>query len=119
MNVQGIHANYYTVRDADALTKFYSAFLGEPVMHIPGRFTEWNFADGAAFGLYGSETGDGGGSSGSVMFGVDDLPAAIAEAKGLGVKFHGDGDITDTPVCTMAFAEDPEGNQFILHSRKG
>ena len=118
MNVRGIDANYYTVRDADALTTFYSAFLGKPVMHMPGRFAEWNFADGTAFGLYGTENGDPGGKSGSVMFAVDDVAKAIGECKALGVKFHGNGDITDTPGCQMAFAEDPEGNQFIFHARK-
>jgi hypothetical protein len=41
----------------------------------------------------------------------------MADAKARGVKFH-DEEITDTPVCHMAFGEDPEGNQFILHHRK-
>ncbi|HEY4439676.1 MAG TPA: VOC family protein [Candidatus Elarobacter sp.] len=118
MDIQGIHSSYYTVRDADALTKFYSAFLGEPVMHMPGRFTEWNFGDGTSFGLYGTPDAEAG-SSGSVMFGVADLPKALDELRALGVTLHGDGEITDTPVCTMAFGEDPEGNQFIVHSRKG
>jgi predicted enzyme related to lactoylglutathione lyase len=52
------------------------------------------------------------------MFAVDDVPQAVDAAKGRGVKFHDDGNITDTPACHMAFGEDPEGNQFILHHRK-
>jgi len=42
---------------------------------------------------------------------------AMADAKARGVKFH-DDEITATPGCHMAFGEDPEGNQFILHHRK-
>ncbi|MBV8435073.1 MAG: VOC family protein, partial [Candidatus Eremiobacteraeota bacterium] len=34
-------------------------------------------------------------------------------SRGVGVS-----DITETPVCYMAFAQDPEGNGIILHQRK-
>jgi hypothetical protein len=34
------------------------------------------------------------------------------------VTFDDDGKIEDTPVCWMAFAQDSEGNNFILHKRK-
>jgi hypothetical protein len=84
---------------------------------VPGRVTEWNFADGTSFGLYGTETADTG-TSGSVMFAVGDVARAVEECKALGVHFHENGDVTDTPDCEMAFGEDPEGNQFILHKRK-
>jgi predicted enzyme related to lactoylglutathione lyase len=84
---------------------------------MPGRITEWNFADGTSFGLYGTETADTG-TSGSVMFAVADVARAVEEYKALGVHFHENGDVTDTPACQMAFGEDPEGNQFILHKRK-
>ncbi|MDB5043789.1 MAG: hypothetical protein JWN27_4515 [Candidatus Eremiobacteraeota bacterium] len=117
MHVHGIDANYYTVQDTDTLTKFYAAFLGEPATHMPGRISEWTFADGTSFGLYGTD-GASAGTSGSVMFAVDDVARAVEECKALGVHFHEDGEVTDTPACRMAFGEDPEGNQFILHKRK-
>ena len=116
MNVTGIDATYYVVADIDSTTKFYTQLLGsEPAMR-QGPVSEWTFADGSSFGLYQTE-GEAG-SNGSALFGVPDVAAAVATAKGEGVKFHQDGEITDTPVCHMAFGEDNEGNQFILHKRK-
>lgn len=116
MKVTGIDATYYTTKDIKALTKFYTDLLGaEPTMSFPEpAIAEWTFADGNSFGLYGTDQGSPGGS---VMFAVDDVPQAMADAKAHGIKFH-DDEITDTPGCHMAFGEDPEGNQFILHHRK-
>ena len=114
MKVSGVDAVYYTAKDLGALTTFYTGLLGaEPTMSM-GPVAEWTFADGASFGLYGTAEGSPGGSA---MFAVDDVAKAMADAKARGVKFH-DDEITDTPVCHMAFGEDPEGNQFILHHRK-
>jgi predicted enzyme related to lactoylglutathione lyase len=118
MKVNGIDATYYTVGDVGALTQFYTDLLGSPPeTQWPGRLAEWTFADGNSFGLYGTEGGSET-ASGSVMFVVDDVAQAVGDAKARGVKFHDGGEITDTPVCHMAFGEDPEGNQFILHHRK-
>ena len=118
MAVTGIDATYYTVSDIDATTKFYTELLGAaPETQMPGRLSEWTFADGTSFGLYGME-GGGETTSGSVMFAVEDVAKAVADGKGRGVTFHEGGEVTDTPVCHMAFGEDPEGNQFILHHRK-
>ena len=118
MKVTGIDATYYTVGDIDGLTVFYSALFGaQPATSMPGRLAEWTFADGNSFGLYRVE-GAGEHANGSAMFAVDDVAQAVAAAKARGVHFHDDGEITDTPVCHMAFGEDTEKNQFILHHRK-
>jgi predicted enzyme related to lactoylglutathione lyase len=118
MKVNGIDATYYTVANVSGLTQFYTELLGAPPeTQWPDRLAEWTFADGNSFGIYGAE-GKVETRSGSVMFGVDDVAQAVDAAKSRGVKFHDDGEITDTPVCHMAFGEDPEGNQFILHHRK-
>jgi predicted enzyme related to lactoylglutathione lyase len=118
MKVTGIDATYYTVMDVTAMKRFYSELLGAaPETEWEGRLAEWSFSDGSAFGIYGSdrkiET-----RSGSAMFAVDDVAKAVEAAKARGVKFAEEGEITDTPVCHMAFGEDTEGNQFILHHRK-
>jgi len=116
MKVSGIDATYYTVKDLSKATKFYSDLLGsEPTMHAPDFVSEWTFGGGETLGLYQSKEGSPGGSA---MFAVDDVAGAVAEGKSRGVKFHQDGEVTDTPGCHMAFGEDPEGNQFILHKRK-
>ena len=120
MRVTGMDATYYTVANDNDMTRFYADLLGtEPAMTWPGRLAEWTFDDGNSFGLYGSESeGMEPGGNGSVMFAVADVGKAVDEAKSRGVTFHQGGEITDTPSCHMAFGEDPEGNQFILHMRK-
>ncbi len=118
MKVNGIDAVYYTVKDVDRETEFYTELLGaQPQTRWPGRLSEWIFADGNSFGLYQTE-GKEEFHSGSAMFAVDDVSQAVADAKQRGVKFHDNGEITDTPACHMAFGEDPERHQFILHKRK-
>ncbi len=120
MNVLGIDAVYYTVVDIDKETKFYTELLGAvPDVTMPGRLAEWTFQDGNAFGLYKSSAeGKGDWHSGSAMFAVADIAEAAQAALKRGVRMLENGEITDTPVCHMAFGEDPEGNQFILHMRK-
>jgi len=117
MNITGIDASYYIVKDIDATTKFYTQLFGEEPAMRQGPVSEWTFADGTTFGLYASEQAEVG-TSGNALFAVPDVAAAVAKAKADGVKFGEDGAITDTPVCHMAFGEDNEGNQFILHMRK-
>jgi predicted enzyme related to lactoylglutathione lyase len=116
MAVNGIDANYYTVVDLAKMIDFYSKILGKPSMEQP-RLAEWTLADGSTFGIYDAG-GKTGGRSGSVMFAVDDLKATAHTVRDAGAKIDSDDDLTDTPVCQMMFAYDPEGNQFILHKRK-
>ncbi len=118
MIVRGVDATYYTVHDIDGLTTFYTNVLGlNPATIVPGRITEWTFKDGGSFGLFRSGRKPPH-PYGSVMFAVDDLDAALETCKRLGVSLrNGDGAVTETQGCRMAFALDPEGNQFILHQR--
>ena len=46
---------------------------------------------------------------------VDDVAAARAELEERGVEFF--GEIMDTGVCRMAFFNDPDGNDLMLHKR--
>ncbi|HEY8312532.1 MAG TPA: VOC family protein [Candidatus Baltobacteraceae bacterium] len=118
MKVSGIDATYYIVKDVTALTPFYADLLGaQPDAHWENQLSEWTFADGNSFGLYQTSSGDKV-ANGCVMFAVDDVAAAVAAGKSRNVHFHEDGAVTDTPACHMAFGEDPDGNQFILHKRK-
>lgn len=119
IRVQGIDATYYTVQDLPGCSGFYSKVLGqEPSVAVPDFFTEWTFDDGTSFGLYKSEQKIQS-RSGSAMFRVDDVAQAAANLKEIGaLAVHGDEDFGDFPTCFMAFGNDPEGNQFILHKRK-
>ncbi len=53
--------------------------------------------------------------NGHLALHVDDVAAAKAELEAKGVEFM--GEIMDTGVCHMAFFNDPDGNDLMLHSR--
>lgn len=116
MAVTGIDANYYTVIDLPKMTDFYVKILGEPETRAE-RLSEWTFSDGSSFGIYMAD-GKTGGRSGSVMFAVDDVQAMAQQAQEAGAAIDADHELVDIPSCQMMFADDPEGNQFILHKRK-
>ena len=116
IKVRGIDAVYFIVKDYAKINTFYSNLLGPPEMVQPGAFCEWTFADGTSFGVYAAEDAKVG-TSGSVMFAVDDLSAAVAEAKKHGATFKSE-ETMETPNCHMVFGDDPEGNEFFFHKRK-
>ncbi len=117
MAITGTDAMYYTAVDLEKLTEFYSKVLGASPSVRMERISEWAFPDDTAFGLYAAGTKTPG-RSGSIMFAVDDMAAAAKLAREAGARMEGDDQATETPFCTMMFAFDPEGNQFILHKRK-
>jgi catechol 2,3-dioxygenase-like lactoylglutathione lyase family enzyme len=53
--------------------------------------------------------------NGHLALHVDDVAAARAELEAKGVEFL--ADTFDTGVCHMAFFNDPDGNDLMLHSR--
>jgi catechol 2,3-dioxygenase-like lactoylglutathione lyase family enzyme len=53
--------------------------------------------------------------NGHIALHVDDVAAARAELESKGVAFA--GETFDTGVCLMAFFNDPDGNDLMLHSR--
>jgi catechol 2,3-dioxygenase-like lactoylglutathione lyase family enzyme len=53
--------------------------------------------------------------NGHLALHVDDVAEAKQELEGKGVEFL--GDILDTGVCHMAFFNDPDGNDLMLHHR--
>lgn len=116
--VKGVDAAYYLVKDLDRATKFYNDFLGmEPTLSVPGMVSEYTFAGNESFGLYKPSDEEWQLSHG-MLFAVDDINAAVADYKKRGIKFEEDGRIDESPVCWMAFAEDSEGNRFVVHQRK-
>jgi predicted enzyme related to lactoylglutathione lyase len=116
VGITGIDATYYLVKDLDRATTFYTSLLGaEPSMHVPKTVSEWTFAGGETFGIYQPEKEADWNPSGGILFHVGDIAASIEACKALGVTFGG---TEDTPMCHMAFGDDPEGNHFILHQLK-
>ena len=116
MKVLGIDASYYWAKDLARATEFYTWLIGSPpTAGAPNIFSEWTFPGGETFGLYKGERfvrTDG------VMFAVEDVPKTLAELKAKGHTVSMEGHVEETPVCFMGFAEDSEGNGFILHTRK-
>jgi len=53
--------------------------------------------------------------NGHIALHVDDVAAARAELEAKGVEFS--GETFDTGVCHMAFFQDPDGNDLMLHHR--
>jgi|SRR5579862_5156845 len=117
IGITGIDASYYLTKDLNAATKWYSSFFGaEPSMHVPEMVSEWTLSDDATFGLYQPHDKNDWHPGGGLLFHVDDLDGGIEAAKSIGAKFE--EHVEDTPMCRMAFGEDPEGNNFILHQHK-
>ena len=112
--VTGIDISGYLVKDPQAAVAFYRDKLGlEPTgVDDEGRGAEFILPDGTTFGVWKPEDGATGGF---VMFAVGDINAARTECRARGLELS---DVTETPVCLMAFAQDPEGNGIIVHQRK-
>jgi len=118
VGIRGVDTTMYLVKDLDRATKFYTDLLGfEPTLRF-GVGVEWTFKNGETFGIVSPPSTKWIPGSG-VHFGVDDIKEAVASAKRAGIKFDEEDElITETPGCYLAFAEDSEGNYFILHQLK-
>ena len=117
VGITGIDATYYLVKDLGNATAFYTNLLGfEPSMHVPKTVSEWTFSTGETFGIYQPQDAKDWHPSGGILFHVADFAASVAACKTLGVKFSEHPE--ETPMCHMAFGEDPEGNNFIIHQLK-
>jgi len=118
--IKGIDIATYLVKDVERATAFYRDTMGMKVtMDYQGQGAEFTFGDNTTFGIWKMEDGSWN-PSGGVMFGVEDIKAAVAYYRSRGVKIDGEGGeaIHEFPICYMAFAQDSEGNNFMLHQRK-
>ncbi|MBC5823886.1 MAG: VOC family protein [Candidatus Eremiobacteraeota bacterium] len=116
--IEGIDVTTYLVKDVDRATKFWRDTMGLPLtMDYQGSGAEFTFSDGTTFAIYKLRDGSWHPGSG-VMFRVPDIREAVEFYKGKGVGFEDGGDVMDTPMCFMAFGQDSEGNNFMLHQRK-
>lgn len=116
MPIVGIDTTAYLVKDVDRATKFYRDVMGLPVTsEFGGQGAEFVMPDNTTFSIW--KMSDGTWTPGNgVMFAVDNFEAAVDGYRKAGVKIEAETE--DTPVCKMAFAEDSEGNTFIIHFRK-
>jgi catechol 2,3-dioxygenase-like lactoylglutathione lyase family enzyme len=112
--IKGIDITAYLVKDPQASIAFYRDVLGMKPTAIDdgGRGAEFTLADGSTFGVWKPEED---GSGGAIMFAVDDAKAAVEHYRARGLQLS---DVAESPVCFMAFGQDPEGNAIIIHQRK-
>jgi catechol 2,3-dioxygenase-like lactoylglutathione lyase family enzyme len=102
-------------QDAERSRTFYIDTLGLRE-DAKARFEFW--IGETCFGIW--EPDKMGGSfapqkNGHIAFHVADVATARSELEAKGVTFH--GDTFDTGVCHMAFFNDPDGNDLMLHHR--
>ena len=118
VGIRGVDVTNYLVKDVKRAEKFYSDLLGfEPTLRYEPIGVEWTFPAGETFGIVKPPTAPWE-KCGGVHFGVDDVAAAVEECKARGISFEDDAKIYETPGCFLAFALDPDGNEFILHEMK-
>ena len=107
------------VTDVQRSTKFYAETLGLPWLNEGGE--QWpEFQLGENVSVYLMDPTDIGQSfegrhQAHVALRVPDVAESRRELESRGVPFE--GDVLDTGVCHMAFFQDPDGNQLMLHRR--
>ena len=111
----GIDCVAYCTKDFARAKDFYTNQLGLRPSCESESWTEFDLNDGTTFSIVQLPNGQYY-PTGGAMFAVPDVHAAVDSLKSAGVKFF--GDIYESPVCFMAWAEDTEGNNFAVHQRK-
>jgi predicted enzyme related to lactoylglutathione lyase len=116
--VTGVDFAPVPTRDLERAVHFYGEVLGlRRSVYFPERdFAEFEPGD-VTLSIYNpTRMGMEHHSNGNpYALHVEDVAAARAELESRGVEFN--GDILDTGVCHMAFFQDPDGNQLMLHHR--
>ncbi|GAC1499466.1 MAG: VOC family protein [Vulcanimicrobiaceae bacterium] len=113
--IHGIDIHTYLVKDASRAISFWRDTMGLTPSWQSEQGAEFELPDGSTFGLWKMDD-DSWMPGNGVMFAVADVHAASARFRDRGVRI--DEHIEETPVCHMAFAQDSEGNAFMLHQRK-
>ncbi len=115
-SVNGADLYGFFVSDVQRSLAYYRDVLGLTPTEIDeqARGVEFTLADGSTFGFWRLPEG-GKTSGGFTMFAVADAKAKVEELRAKGVQI---ADPMETPVCFMAFTDDPFGNTAIVHQRK-
>ncbi|MSU64391.1 MAG: VOC family protein [Pedosphaera sp.] len=121
LKVTEIAFTCYPVTDMARARSFYEGVLGLKATYIVGepggmQWTEYDIASGTLSIGAGAPDWHPRADGCSVGLEVEDFDAAITHLKANGVKFKMEA--FPTPVCTMAFIYDTEGNLICIHKRK-
>lgn len=114
----GIDAHHYLAKDLPRAIAFYRDLLGLTPSPASAwdHGTEFELEDGSTFGIFAMPDGSWY-PCGGVIFAVGDVAAAAERLRDAGVHFLTNG-VLETPVCRIAWCQDPEGNTFAIHQRK-
>jgi predicted enzyme related to lactoylglutathione lyase len=106
------------VTDIKRARTFYEGTLGfKPAMQSAGgMWVEYEIGNGTfAIGCFGDVWKPSAGGT-CIAFEADDFDAEVARLKSQGVTFAMEP--TPTPLCHLAFINDPDGNRIMIHKRK-
>jgi catechol 2,3-dioxygenase-like lactoylglutathione lyase family enzyme len=108
----------YPVKDVKRARAFYEGVLGfKPTEDFEGTWQEYDFG-GTCFAISSMIVEFvKPGTQSSVAFEVSDLKSLVQELRAKDVPFT-DDNVMETPVCSMAFIKDPDGNGITLHQLK-
>ena len=113
--ITGMDLVCVVARDVSRTVAFYRDILGiTPTRDEPGG-AEFELSDGSTLGVWNPGPGDEGPPAGTVMCAVPDAKATVEAIRTRGGTIS---DVQETPVCFMAFGNDPDDVAYIIHQRK-
>ena len=116
--IRGIDTHHYLAKDLQRAIAFYRDVLGLTPSATASweHGTEFDLGDGSTFGVF-KMPNDTWYPCGGVVFAVEDIDAMAGRLEEAAVHFYTHG-VMETPVCRIAWCQDPEGNNFAIHQRK-
>jgi predicted enzyme related to lactoylglutathione lyase len=113
----GIDAIYFSSKDVQRSIAFYRDTVGAEPSSVSEEWgAEYDLPEGAGWGFGPPHLFGGVAAPATVFFAIPDVGAAIERLKAKGG--YEVGDVIESPVCTMAFVSDGDGNTLCLHQRK-
>jgi predicted enzyme related to lactoylglutathione lyase len=115
--IQSLAFILYPATDLAATRRFYESTLGLRLAHdFGGQWFEYDLGN-ATFAIAAADAEHPAPVAGAVVaFEVDDVDAAAARLKALGVDLP--QAVVETPVCRFLTLRDPSGNEVLLHQRR-
>jgi predicted enzyme related to lactoylglutathione lyase len=113
----GIDAIYFPVKDVPRAIAFYRDTVGVEPSNVSEEWgAEYDLPDGAGWGFGPAHMFGGKTSPATVFFAIPDVRGAMERLRAK--NRYEIGEIMESPVCTMAFVNDDDGNVLCLHQRK-
>ena len=120
MKITSITFVGYPVTDVARARKFYTEVLGlqETMAHeiSPGQFwIEYEIGSEHCLAISNAWPTGGDANCPTAALEVEDIEQAHAELEAAGALSREHREIMASPVCRFCFAQDPDGNPFMIH----